>query len=464
MEITLTQKMLLTFESLQRLLRRNAVANVKKILLKIHPNDIAHIFRYFNEQERDSLFNIVTEDLDKATEILSEVDINEGARLLTKLDKEKAFHILQKLSPDDAADIIGNMPEEVREEMLQLMKKEDSADVEALLSYNKETAGGIMTPYYFALNEMITAKEAIEAIQNAQDAEMVFYLYVVDERNHLVGVISLRQLITIPSDTRLKKIMNTDVISVRAELDQEEVARIVSRYNLLAIPVVDEENKLAGIITVDDVIDVIREEATEDFLKMAGTGDEEIVNRSIFTSIKLRIPWMLITLVGVGGLGAALITRFETVLSSSRILSPKSVVAILAFLPAIMGTGGNVGTQSATIVVRGLATGRINVSQLWDIIFKEIRVGFLLGAIYGILLGALSLLIQNEFTLLGIIVGISVIISMTTAAFIGTFFPMILKRMGIDPAVATGPFVTTSMDILGILVYFITTFIFLSIT
>jgi len=441
---------------IRRLLRRNAINNVKKIILKIHPADIAHIFRYFDEHERDTIFNIATEDLDKATEILSELELNESARLLTKLDKEKAFHILQRLSPDDAADIIGSMPEEARDEMLQLMKKEDSADVEALLTYNDKTAGGIMTVDYFALNEMITAKEAIEAIQNAEEAEMVFYLYVVDERNHLVGVISLRQLITVPPDTRLKKIMNTDVISVRTDLDQEEVAKIVSRYNLLAVPVVDNENKLVGIITVDDVIDVIREEATEDFLKMAGTGEEEIVNRSIFTSIKLRIPWMIGTLIGEGIIGATIINKFHSIL--------ETVVVLASFLPAIMAIGGNVGNQSATIVVRGLATGKINIKQLWKIIFKEIRVGFILGIIYGILLGLISLILQKELAIIGVIIGLSVVISMTSAAFIGTFIPMVLKRLGIDPAVATNPFVTTSMDILGMIFYFLTATIFLSIS
>jgi len=458
----LSQKMLLMVDTLRRLIRRNALANVRKILIKMHPNDIAHIFRYFDEHERDVIFSVVTDDLDKATEIISELELNESARLLTKQDKEKAFHILQRLSPDDAADIIGYLPEEVRIEMLQLMKKEDSANVEALLIYNEETAGGIMTPYYFALNEMITAQEAIEAIRNAQDAEMVFYLYVVDERNHLVGVISLRQLITVQPDTRLKKIMNTEVISVRTDLDQEEVARIVARYNLLAVPVVDHENKIVGIITVDDVIDVIREEATEDFLKMAGTGEEEIVNRSIFTSIKLRIPWMLITLVGTGVIGSASIKKFEDILVSLNILTSQILTTMLAFLPVILGMGGNVGTQSATIVVRGLATGRINVKQLWHIIFKEIKVGFILGTIYGVLLGSVSYIIQRELTYLGLIIGISVVVSLTIAACIGTFYPIILKKLGVDPAVATGPFVTTSMDNLGIIIYFGITALFLT--
>ena len=455
MEITVTQKMLLTFDTLRRLLRRNAIQNAKKMLQKLHPADIAHLFRFFEENDRDTIFNIVTEDLDKATEILSELELNESARLLTNLDKENTFHILQKLSPDDAADIIGHLPEDLREEMLNLMKKENSEDVETLLTYNKKTAGGIMTVDFFALNEMITAREAIEAIQNAKDVEMVFYLYVIDERHHLVGVISLRQLITDPPDTRLKKIMKTDVIRVKTDLDQEEVAKLVSRYNLLAIPVVDLENKLVGIITVDDVIDVIREEATEDFLKMAGTGEEEIVNRSIFTSIKLRIPWMLITLVGVGVVASAIISRFEDV----DILIPV-FASLLAFLPAIMGSGGNVGTQSATIVVRGLATGRINVKQLWNIVFKEIRVGFILGAIYGLLLALASIILESNMNI-AIIVGSSVTLSMTLAAFVGTFFPMVLRRIGIDPAVATGPFVTTAIDILSVIIYFSIAYLFL---
>jgi len=302
-----------------------------------------------------------------------------------------------------------------------------------------------MVPDFIALKETTTAKEAIEALQKEYvDVEMPFYLYVVDDHDHLAGVISLRELVVVPPETELKSIMATDVVSVPTDVDQEEVARIVARYNILAVPVVDENNKLVGIVTVDDVIDIIREEATEDFLKMAGAGDDLIESQSILKSTRTRLPWLLASWIG-GVIAFLIIGHFESTLNK--------LVYLAAFIPIIMGMGGNIGTQSSTIVVRGLATGRLNLKQMWEVAFKELMIGFLLGFFYGLLLGFV-VQFRYDAWLLGVTVGLAVISSMTIAAMVGSLVPMVFARINVDPAVATGPFVTTSIDILSVFFYF----------
>ena len=277
---------------------------------------------------------------------------------------------------------------------------------------------------------------------------MVFYLYVTDEAKRLTGVVSLRDLVTASPLTELRSIMVEDVVSVTPETDQEEVARQVSRYNLLAIPVIDSDGVLLGIVTVDDVVDVIREEATEDFLQMAGIGrDREILMKSTFENVKLRLPWLFASWLG-GTFAIYIIGLFETVL--------QSIIALAAFIPVIVGMGGNVGTQSSTIIIRGFATGRVQLMQVGKVIWKEIRVGLLLGTFYGILLGAVaSTKLIDAPPRLGLVVGLAICASMVLATSIGTLVPILLRKIDVDPAIASGPFVTTSIDVLGILVYFL---------
>ncbi len=283
---------------------------------------------------------------------------------------------------------------------------------------------------------------------------MVFYLYAIDERQHLVGVISLRDLITSRPDTTLREIMVTNVHAVDTDMDQEEVAHIVSRYNILAVPVVNESNKLLGIVTVDDVIDVIREEATEDFLQMVGAGrDREIIMKSPIQSARTRSPWLFASWIG-GILVATIISRFEQTLGQ--------VLALVAFLPIILGMAGNVGIQTATIIVRGIATGRVQPSQAAIHVLKELQVGTLLGIVYGLLLGfagwGLAALGYVDIGAMqtweiGLTVSVGIVLAMAVAAFVGSTVPVVLDRLNLDPAVATGPFVTTSVDILGVLTY-----------
>ncbi len=285
---------------------------------------------------------------------------------------------------------------------------------------------------------------------------MVFYLYVKDDDERLVGVVSLRTLAITPPETRLSDIMIKRVHMVRAETDQEDVAQLVAQYNYLAVPVVDSDTRLLGIVTVDDVVDVIREEATEDFLQMAGAGkDREILNKSSWDNAKARLPWLFASWLG-GILAATVIGMYENVLHNT--------IALAAFIPVIMGMGGNIGTQSSTIVVRGIATGRVDVGGDVKIILKEISVGLILGVLYGVLLGVFAAFrFINAPPYLGVVVGLSIGFSMLIAAAVGTIIPLLLRKLDIDPAIATGPFVTTSVDIVGVLLYFIIATSFLNI-
>ena len=445
----------LHIDTVRRLLRRHAKSNLENMLAKMHPAELALIFRHISPEERSEAFLTIA-SVDHASEVMSEMDEHLIIELIDELPIEKTMKLMKAMSPDDEADILQLLPEELAEDILNRLKSSESEEMETLMAYPENSAGGLMIPDVFALHEDITVGEAIASIQNQDEQEMVFYLYVVDDRQHLVGVISLRDLITSKPNKKLSEMMITHVHSVQPFTDQEEVAQIVSRYNILAVPVVDDGNKLMGIITVDDVIDVIREEATEDFLQMAGAGrDRDILMKSAFSNAKTRFPWLFASWIG-GMLVASIITTYEETLGQ--------VLALMAFLPIIIGMAGNVGTQTATIVVRGIATGRVAPSAALQLVFKELKVGLMLGGIYGVLLGGAGYVLGMIGYMdvgvitaveLGITVGIGIILAMATAAFVGALVPVVLHRINLDPAVATGPFVTTSVDILGVVVYFI---------
>jgi len=431
-------------ETSKRLLRRGATARLRKIVDKTHPADLAAVFPFLTPPERTAIFDLL-KNLEQKAMFFSELGEQILLELIQDMPPERIAEILEQMPNDDVADLLGKLPGDRAKALLDLMTKEGSREVEELLDYDSETAGGIMLPNFIALKQEATAGEAIHALQRDYvDIEMPFYLYVVDDHDHLVGVISLRQLVVVPPETRLKSIMTTGVVSVRTDTDQEEVAKIVARYNILAVPVVDASNKLVGIVTVDDVIDIIREEATEDILKMAGAGEEFVESLSLIKSTRVRLPWLLASWSG-GVVAFFVIGHFEASLSK--------LVYLAAFIPIIMGMGGNIGTQSSTIVVRGLATGKVNVKQIWEVVSKELVIGLLLGFVYGLLLGMVVHL-RYDMWLLGITVGLSVLSSMTLAALVGSLFPMVFARIHIDPAIATGPFVTTSIDILSVFFYF----------
>ncbi len=445
----------LHIDTVRRLLRRHAKRNLENMLAKLHPADLALIFRHITTEEINEVFLMIP-DVEQAAEVLSEMDEHLIEELITEIPIEQTMKLMKALSSDDEADILQLLPDELAEDILNRLKASESEELETLMAYPENSAGGLMIPDVFSLHEDTSVGDAIASIQTQDEQEMVFYLYVIDDRQHLVGVISLRDLITSRPEKTLDQLMTTHVHAVQPLTDQEEVAHIVSRYNILAVPVVDASNKLMGIITVDDVIDVIREEATEDFLQMAGAGrDRDILMKSAFSNAKTRVPWLFASWMG-GMLVASIITSYEETLGQ--------VLALMAFLPIIIGMAGNVGTQTATIIVRGIATGRVETATALHIVFKELQVGLMLGGLYGLLLGgagyALGQIGYMEIGVmtsveLGITVGIGIILAMTTAAFVGAIVPVVLHRMNLDPAVATGPFVTTSVDILGVVVYFI---------
>ncbi|NLV24214.1 MAG: magnesium transporter [Deltaproteobacteria bacterium] len=447
------QKLQILLDTVRKLVRRGAYPNLTKVIDKTHPADIAALFRYLEPKEQRVLFNLI-ENAETAAYVLSEIDHSTGARLLQEIDKEAITEILQEMPYDDAVDIIRNMPEELAEEILSIMQDEHSEEIEQLLRYDEDTAGGIMSTEIFSLNENLTVREAIEELQkSAENVEMVFYIYVTNEHKHLVGVLSLRQLLTVPPHTKLKDIMITDVISVRTDMDQEEVAHLVAKYNILAVPVVDESNKLMGIITVDDVIDVMRQEATEDIYKMAGASEEEAFHTfKSFKIARLRLPWLITNLFG-GMVTGYLMWLFKVTL--------QEILALVTFIPVITGMGGNVGGQSATIVVRGFATGRIDSSTLTKVLFKEIRVGLIMGVVCGLTLGVVAYFWHGNLYL-GLVVGLAMTTAMTVAATMGVLAPAFFKKLGVDPAIASMPFVQTANDITGILIYFATATLFIT--
>jgi magnesium transporter len=440
----LSERSKILIDSINRLLRRNAVSHLRKIVNKTHAADLSVVCRFLSFANQRRIFDLI-EDTEKKGDLISELDQDAALNLIQEMDTNTVVKILGHMPTDDVADLLGRLPVEQSEAILEKMKKEDSEHIEGLLRYGDDTAGRIMVPDFIALREDTTAKEAIESLQKEHlDVEMPFYLYVVDSENRLVGVSSLRQLVVVQPETRLKDFMTKDVFSVQTHTDQEEVAKLVARYNILAVPVVDETNRLVGIVTVDDVIDIIREEATEDMLKMAGVGEEFVETQTVVRSTRIRLPWLFASCIG-GIIAFFIIGYFEGSLHRLAYLA--------AFIPVIMGMGGNIGIQSSTIVVRGIATGRINVRDLWMVVSKELAVGLILGGIYGTILGAVAHL-RYGTGWLALSVGLAVLSSMSIAALVGSLVPMLLARIHIDPAVATGPFVTTSIDIISVFFYF----------
>ncbi|MCG2755328.1 MAG: magnesium transporter [Desulfobacteraceae bacterium] len=431
-------------ESIRRLLRRDATTHLLKIVDKTHVADLAEVFRSLSFSQQRKLFDMIS-DIEQKGVLFSQLDEDTFMGFVEGMELDDLVKILDHMPTDDVADLIGRLPEDKSASILEKMKKEGSEEVEGLLRYGDDTAGGSMVPDFIALREDITAREAIESLQKEYvNVEMPFYLYVVDEYGNLVGVISLRQLVVVPPDTPLKNFMTTDVISVKTDVDQEEVAKIVARYDILAVPVVDEYGVLVGIITVDDIVDIIRKEATEDILKMAGAGEEFVETQSVVRSTRIRLPWLFASCIG-GIIAFIIIGRFEQSLSK--------FIYLAAFIPVIMGMGGNIGTQSSTIVVRGLATGRLNIRDIWSVVFKELAIGLILGIIYGVLIGIVAQF-RYDTGALAISVGVSLICSMSIAALVGSLVPMLFARINIDPAVATGPFVTTAIDIISVFFYF----------
>ena len=436
------QKVRVMAGSLRKLLRRNAYAHIMNLLAKIRPADISSIVLDLSDRERSAIFLVLMKrDRSLAAETLKSIGPERGLHLLLEISTEEISAVLQELESDSAALFISALPEEVGQEVLERMRVEESVEVQGLLQYEKETAGRIMTPNVFCLGEGVSVNEVIHTIQTAQDLEMVFYLYVVDDRHHLVGVVSLRQLLTVPPSTPLKQVMTTDVISVKANTDQEEVARQVALYDLLAIPVVDEGSKLVGIITVDDIIDVIKEEATEDILHLAGVEADDHVHMPPFVSVRKRLPWLVLNLA-TALLAATVVALYEPTIRAFTFLA--------VFLPVVAGLGGSSGTQTLTVIVRGLALGEVSWKNSRSVLRKELLVGGSNGIVIGILAGIVAYLWNGNY-MLGLVLGGAMLVTLLVACFLGTLVPLLLKKINVDPAIASSVFVTTLTDAMGFL-------------
>ena len=436
------RKIDVVLDSVRRLMRLGATANLVNLLQKQHPADLAQVFAELAEKDRSAAFAVLVERNSKlAMEALSELGPEGGAALLADRSAEEIARLLHDLPSDDAAAIIDNLPEALSAAVLELIEKRPGDEVGELLEYDEQTAGRIMNPKVFALSEDMTAGEAITTLQGSRDVEMVFYLYVVDVRRHLVGVISLRRLLLVSPATPLKRIMTTDITSVRTDTDQEEVARLVASYNLLAIPVVDEENKLVGVITVDDVIDVIKDEATEDVYRLAGVAGDDRVFSTARESLRKRVPWLQVNLV-TAFIAASVVAIFE-----GRI---KSVPALAVFMPVVAGMGGNAATQTLTVIVRGIALGELTWANSRKALFKEAAVGIGNGVACGVV-GALVVWLWKGNIWLGGILCAAMIINMFVAATAGTLIPLALRALKVDPALASSVFITTLTDVFGFL-------------
>jgi magnesium transporter len=430
----------LVLDSVRRLLRIGATANLLNLLQKQHPADLAQIFTELQDKEREAAFTVLADRNGRlAMEAVSELGPEAGAALLATRPAEEIAKLAQDIPSDDAAALIDHLPEELSAAVLHLMRPKESGVVENLLEYAERTAGRIMNPNVFALNEDITVGEAITEIQSNRDVEMVFYLYVVDERHHLVGVVSLRRLLLVSPETPLKRIMTADITSARVDMDQEEVARLVAAYNLLAIPVVDAENKLVGIITVDDVIDVIKDEATEDIYRLAGVAGDERAFTPATESLRKRLPWLGINLL-TAFLAAAVVGMFEGTIDLFPVLA--------VFMPIVAGMGGNAGTQTLTVIVRGIALGELAWSNSRKALLKEVLVGLGNGVVLGAVAAGVVWMVRGS-PALGLVLGLAMIINMFVAAAAGTLVPLGLRAANVDPALASSVFITTMTDVFG---------------
>ncbi|MBU1193893.1 MAG: magnesium transporter [Proteobacteria bacterium] len=434
--------------SLKRLSRRGATKQLVNIIRKTHVADLSIAFKELSPYNRERLFKLMKDPV-QIGQLFSLLDESLFLEFVKNVEFNKLVEIFDHMPSDDAAYLLNLLDEELSDQILSKMQKEESDNVEQLMSYGEDTAGSLMVTDFIALEEDVVAKDVIQALQNKYlDVEMPFYIYVVDSYGKLVGVSSLRQLVVVPPEKPLREFMATDLVIVKPYTDREEVAKLVARYDYLAVPVVDDDAKIVGIVTVDDVIDILHEAATEDILKMAGVGEEYIETQTVFRGTRIRLPWLFASFLG-GVAAFFIIGGFEEELARFTTLA--------AFIPVIMGMGGNIGTQSSTIVVRGIATGRIDLSDFSRVVLKELAVGMILGVIYGVFIGIIAKLtfVSEPFSMaLAFSVGLAIIASMSIAALVGSMVPLCFERFNIDPAVATGPFVTTSIDIVSVYCYF----------
>lgn len=431
------------FENISTLIENQADKSLLSILADLHPADLGEIINHLDFEDAVYTFKLL--DHETAGEVLTELDENLREKLLAEIETDHIVNIVDQLDSDDATDIVGDLPEQIQEHVLGKIDKEYSEDVKQLLKYPEDSAGGIMNSDFIFVYESQMVKDAIEEVRkNAEEIDNIYYIYVLKDDHKLVGTVSLKSLLTNPLDKPLSGVMEEDLLYVTPDVDQEEVAKIIEKYDLVAIPVVDENMIMLGRITIDDVVDVINEEASEDLQRIAGLSEEEEYSDSSFRISRIRLPWLLIGLTGEL-MSAIVLSSFEA--------SIEQIIIASFFIPVVMAMGGSSGTQSAIVMVRSLTESEFWISDSLRRIFKEFRVALLNASVCGLVLLLVTHFFFKTELFFSIILTTSLFIIMINATMIGAFIPIMMKKFGADPAIATGPLVTTTNDILGLLIY-----------
>lgn len=432
-------------KKIEALIGEKRLFDLKNLLMEVIPRDITEVIEPLETSERVIVFRLLNKET--AAEVFSHLEHEDQEELLSQFGMDRVKEIMEEMDPDDITELFDELPDEMVKRLIPLLSPEERKIVNRLLNYPEDSAGRLMTPEFIELNKDSTAEESIQTIRNiGLDKETIYYSYVVDRKGFLIGIVSLKDLLLADPDTAIQEIMTTNFVHVNTTDDQEDVAKVLTKYDLTALPVVDKDKKLVGIITVDDVVDVIHEEATEDFHKMAGIGatDEPYFNTKFLVLGRKRALWLVILLIA-SYLSSFVLKNYSDIL--------QIVIPLAFFIPMLTGTCGNTGMQSATLIIRGLATGDIEMKDFFKIFSREI----LMGGFLGIILGSFSF-IRARFIdvdpFIGIVVGISVFISVIAANIIGTVLPLILKKFRIDPAISAGPFISTIVDVTALLIYF----------
>ena len=438
-----------TVDRIQELIDNETDEHLTNELSTYHSADIADIFQELKPEDRLKCFSKLDEE--KAAEVIEYLPPQLQVEILGEIDETLASRLISKLPHDDAADVLGDMEEDESKTYLEKLPQKFSSEIRELLTYNEDTAGGIMNPLVLTVEINMTVKDALDTIRIKADKENLelYYVYVVDKNNHLLGVLSLRNLLTTPITSLIADIMVKDIVKVQVDDYQGHIADIFMKYQFNALPVVDLYNHLKGIVTWDDVQDIVEEETTDEIFTSSGIvtdiggDDDDLLTGSLAHSVKARIPWLFITLIG----------EFIAVTITDKYdLTIKALPIIAAFMPLLAGLGGNIGTQSITLMVRGLSTGQITLSSGWHHLIKETMTGLSIGFIFGLLVMLVTWKWQHNVEL-GLIVGVAMSLNMTIATMIGTCTPLILKKIKIDPAVASGPVIATAIDVVGLAIY-----------
>ncbi|MGG7162779.1 magnesium transporter [Clostridium ihumii] len=425
-------------ENLKEFLLYSSLEEINENIEDIHPADILDVIHENEELIWDILGKIPEWMI--AQIIDEEEDDDKKFEILNKFPESKQRKIVEDMSSDELADLLGTLDEEQSNKLLGIMPKEDAEDVRQLLTYDPDTAGGIMATEFISINESMCVKETLKYLQEvAPDAETAYYMYVIDNNEMLKGVVSLREIVVSPFDTPISEIINTNVISLTYDMDQEEVAHMFEKYGFLLMPVVDHNDKMLGIVTVDDIMEILRDETTEDIHRLAGMDEGEKVNGTMIESVKSRLPWLFVNLV-TAIIASSVVNLFQGTISE--------VVILATFMPIVAGMGGNAGTQTLTLIVRGIALGELTGENSRKIFFKELGVGFTNGISVG-LVAALIGMIWAGKPIFGLVLGTAMILNMTAATTAGFLVPVILKKLKVDPALASAVFVTTCTDVLG---------------